>query len=363
MIRPEFWSGKQVFLTGHTGFKGAWASLLLRRLGADVHGYALAPGGERDLFLAAGVERDLHHTIGDICDPVALERALAASQAEIVIHMAAQPLVRRSYEAPAETYATNVMGTINMLDAVRRHKHVRAVVVVTSDKCYENIGQARGYRESDPLGGHDPYSSSKACAEIATASYRRSFFHSDGGAAIASARAGNVIGGGDWANDRLVPDAMRAFMAGAVLRVRNPRSVRPWQHVLDPLLGYLLLAERLMGDVQGWDESWNFGPLAASEVPVETVVNGLTRAWGGGASWEEEHTEQPHEAAYLKLDCSKARGRLGWRPLIGFDHAIQLTVDWYRALDRGQDMRAVTAGQIADMLDAACPGSDGCGTG
>jgi CDP-glucose 4,6-dehydratase len=351
VIDPRFWRGKKVFLTGHTGFKGAWMSLVLHHLGAEIHGYALAPDDERDLFLTARLEQDVRHTVGDVRDFSALRSAVAKARPDVVVHMAAQALVRLSYAEPVQTYATNVMGTVHLLEAARQAPSVRAIVVVTSDKCYENVGWVWGYRETDRLGGYDPYSNSKGCCELVTAAYRNSFFSAQGCARVASARAGNVIGGGDWARDRLVPDAMRAFTAGEALRIRNPHSVRPWQHVLDPVLGYLLLAERLITQAVPLDEAWNFGPSSASEVPVGTIVNGLVRRWGEGARWEKDCSEQPHEAAYLKLDCSKAQAGLGWRALLDLDKTLQLTVDWYRAFAQGSDMRAVTLGQIASALE------------
>ena len=314
MIDPAFWSGRKVFLTGHTGFKGAWMSLLLRRLGADVHGYALPPENARDVFLAAEIEHDVHHTVGDVRDLDAVEQALAASAAEIVIHLAAQSLVRRSYREPVETYATNVMGTVNLLEAVRRQEFVRAVLVVTSDKCYENIGHPRAYRENDPFGGHDPYGSSKGCAEIAIASYRRSFFVAEGVTAIASARAGNVIGGGDWAADRLVPDAMRAFMAGEVLRVRNPRAIRPWQHVLDPVFAYLGIAERLVKYGHRFAEGWNIGPSMESEVSVSTIADLVVRLWGRGVAGSRTRPSSPTKRFTSSLIAGKhANGSAGAR--------------------------------------------------
>jgi CDP-glucose 4,6-dehydratase len=343
-----FWRGRRVFLTGHTGFKGAWMSLLLGHMGADVHGYALAPE-EPSVFETCGVAAGMHHQIGDVRDASALQRALAAAKPDIVIHMAAQSLVRRSYADPVETFAVNVMGTVNVLEAIRHVAEARAAVIVTSDKCYENYSTEQGYREIDALGGHDPYSSSKGCAEIVTAAYRRSFF-SAGPCAIASARAGNVIGGGDWATDRLVPDAMRAFAAGQPLRIRNPDAVRPWQHVLDPILAYLLLAQRLVERGNTFAEGWNFGPDAASELPVAAVVERLTALWGDSARWERDAAVHPHEAALLTLDCTKAKRRLGWRPLIAIDDALSLAVSWYRARQEGRDMRSVTLRQIEELL-------------
>jgi CDP-glucose 4,6-dehydratase len=351
VIDPGFWRGRRVLLAGHTGFKGAWTSLLLSSMGAEVHGLALEPE-PRGLFCAAGLAGLVRHRIGDIRDPATVERAMAEAAPEIVLHMAAQALVRPSYADPVGTYATNVMGTVHLLEAARRQAGLRAVVVVTSDKCYENTGSLAGYRESDAMGGHDPYSSSKGCAELVTSAFRRSFFTGAAAARVATARAGNVIGGGDWAVDRIVPDAIRAFAQGTALRVRNPGAVRPWQHVLDPVIAYLLLAERLSGEGgEGYGEGWNFGPAAASEVPVRRIVEGLAGRWGNGAQWEHDGGEHPHEAAYLRLDCTKATSRLGWHPAIDLDRALELTVEWYRALEAGADMREVTLGQIGAVLD------------
>jgi CDP-glucose 4,6-dehydratase len=351
VVNPAFWSGRKVFVTGHTGFNGAWLLLLLRRLGADVHGFALPPEDDRGLFVAAGVERDARHTIGDVRDPGALQRALASSSPEIVIHLAAQSLVRRSYASPAETFTTNVTGTVNLLEAARRVPGVRAIVVVTSDKCYENIGQPHDYRETDPLGGHDPYSSSKGCAEIVIASYRRSFLHASYAAAVATVRAGNMIGGGDWAEDRLVPDAMRAFAAGAPLHIRNPDAVRPWQHVFEPSLAYLRLAELLVERGHAFAEAWNIGPSPESVMPVSSLADALARFWGAGARWTATAGDHPHEARYLTLDCTKARTRLGWRPLIELQQALALTVAWYRAAHDGADVRALSLGQVDRLIE------------
>ncbi len=350
MISREFWRGRRVFLTGHTGFKGSWTSLLLASLGAEVYGYALAPESDRGLFVSGSVARSMRHLIGDVRDLETMSAAVSEARPEVVIHMAAQALVRQSYKDPVGTYATNVMGTVNLLEAVRRTPEVRAVVVVTSDKCYDNVGWTWPYREIDPLGGHDPYSNSKGCAELVTDSYRRSFFHSEDAALVASGRAGNVIGGGDWAIDRLVPDAVRAFVAGESVRVRNPHAVRPWQHVLDPILAYLELCERLVTDGPAFAEGWNFGPAEASMVPVSRVLDGMIRLWGGSARWDRDQGEHPHEASYLKLDCSKAHTRLGWRPLIDLDQALRLTVDWYRAFEAGADMRTITHDQIGEVV-------------
>src|SRR5665213_51303 len=327
VIEPKFWHGRRVFLTGHTGFKGAWASLLLRKLGADVYGFALPPEDSATLFEVAGVAGDIHHTLGDVRDLPVLRNAIEAARPSVTIHMAAQSLVRLSYAEPVSTYATNVMGTVNLLEAVRQVRGIEAVVVVTSDKCYENTGSAKGYRESAPMGGRDPYSSSKGCAELVTDSYRRSFFAHAGAPAVASGRAGNGVGGGDWARDRLVPDAMRAFIEHQPLVIRNPAAVRPWQHVLDPVIAYLRLAERLVRDGSAYAEGWNFGAETASEVPVSTIADRLVSLWGNNAHWLKVGGEHPHEAAELKLDCTKSAARLGWSPLLDLEQALQLTVD------------------------------------
>ncbi len=347
----SFWKGKRVLVTGHTGFKGSWLSLWLQRLGAEVTGYSLEPPTEPSLFEVARVADGMHSVIGDIRDFPTLREVVRDRRPEIVFHMAAQALVRPSYRDPIETYASNVMGTVNLLEAVRQAEGVvRAVVNVTSDKCYQNNEWVWGYREIDRLGGHDPYSNSKACAELVTAAFRDSFFdpadYSRHGVALASVRAGNVIGGGDWAEDRLIPDIMRAILAGEPVRIRNPHAIRPWQHVLEPLAGYLRLAERLCHEGPAFAEAWNFGPDDSSARPVSWIVEHLTRLWDGEARWEVDGGDHPHEAHYLKLDCSKARDRLGIVPRLDLATALEWIVEWNQAWLDGKDMRGVTEQQI-----------------
>lgn len=344
---PEYWRGRRVFLTGHTGFKGAWLVMVLSAWGAHVHGYALPPA-DPSLFVSAGASNLLaSETLADVLDQGALTSALKASDAEVVIHMAAQPLVRLSYDEPVSTFATNVMGTVHLLEAVRSQPSVRAVVVVTSDKCYENREWVWGYRETEAMGGHDPYSSSKGCAELVTSAYRRSFFNDGRGARVASARAGNVVGGGDWAADRLLPDMIRSVRAGEQTLVRYPDAIRPWQHVLEPLSGYLTLARRLSGD-DGvrFADGWNFGPAAEAERTVGELMDRLCQCWGDGAGWRRDSREHHHEAGYLKLDSSKSRREIGWKPVWDFDRTIAETVGWYRAELEGKDMAAFTRDQI-----------------
>jgi len=345
----DFWRGKRVFLTGHTGFKGSWLSLWLQDLGAKVHGYALAPNTEPNLFTLARVADGMQSTIGDVRDLTSLTVALHKAQPEIVLHLAAQPLVRASYADPVATYSTNVMGTVHLLEAVRHVGGVKAIVNVTTDKCYENREWDWGYRESDVLGGYDPYSNSKGASELVTAAYRNSFFNSgqytSHGVAVATARAGNVIGGGDWAADRLVPDLIGALQANIPARIRNPYAIRPWQHVLEPLGGYLQLAERLCNDGPAFGEAWNFGPQEDDTKPVAWIAAELCKLWGESASWVADAGDHLHEAHYLKLDISKARARLPWTPRLRLSDALQLTVDWTRQ-QPGQDARALTLAQI-----------------
>jgi CDP-glucose 4,6-dehydratase len=346
-MNAAFWHGRRVFLTGHTGFKGGWLSLWLAELGAEVHGYALTPPTEPNFFTAVGLERSMASSvIADIRDASSLERAMQATRPEVVLHLAAQPLVRQSYAAPVETFAVNVMGTVNLLEAVRRTPGVKAVVNVTTDKCYENREWVWPYRENEALGGHDPYSSSKACSELVTAAWRRSFLDA-AGVRLASARAGNVIGGGDWAADRLVPDFLRALDAGRPLVVRSPLATRPWQHVLGPLSGYLALAEKLYSEGAAFAEAWNFGPDEADARPVQWIVETLC-ARVPGAAWQRDVAPQPHEAHTLRLDSAKAHARLGWRPRWNLPRALEATLDWHQAWKAGADMANLSLRQIRE---------------
>jgi CDP-glucose 4,6-dehydratase len=348
----DFWRGRRVFLSGHTGFKGGWLSLWLQSLGADLTGYSLRAPTLPNLFEEARVAEGMTSVMGDIRDLESLVESMRAARPEIVIHMAAQPLVRYSYQNPVETYATNVMGTVHMLEAVRATPTVRAVVNITTDKCYENKEWVWGYRENDPMGGYDPYSSSKGCAELVSAAYRTSFFNPESygkhGVALATVRAGNVIGGGDWAQDRLIPDTLAAFEHDKSVRIRNPNAIRPWQHVLEPLQGYLLLAERLFQEGPAYAEGWNFGPADHDCRPVGWIVELLAKEWGEGARWDIDVLTQPHEANFLKLDSSKAMTRLGWAPRWDLQRALQSIVTWHQARLAGADLQALSLGQIRE---------------
>ena len=346
-MAPAFWEGKKVLLTGHTGFKGSWLSLWLQSLGANVIGYALPPPTNPSLFETAQVANDMTSIIADIRDLDKLQAVFAEHQPEIVIHMAAQPLVRYSYINPVETYSTNVMGTVNLLEAARHTPSVRAIVNVTTDKCYENREWAWGYRENEPMGGFDPYSNSKGCAELVTSAYRQSYFSGTNSTnKVSSARAGNVIGGGDWSEDRLIPDAIKAFEANKPLMIRNPLATRPWQHVLEPLSGYLILAQVLYEQGSSFASGWNFGPRDEDNRAVQEVVDLLISEWGNSARWEKEGSEQPHEANLLKLDCSKARVQLGWTPKWDLESATQKIVQWQKAFQAKENMQEVSLAQI-----------------
>ena len=345
-MTPDFWHGKCVLLTGHTGFKGSWLSLWLQTLGAQVHGLALGPPTTPNLFTVAQAAKGMaSHTLGDIRDFATVLQVMREAQPDIVIHMAAQPLVRLSYVEPVETYATNVMGTVHVLEASRQTTTVRAIVVVTTDKCYDNKEWNWGYREEEPMGGHDPYSNSKGCAELVTSAYRRSFLQGQG-KAVATARAGNVIGGGDWAVDRLVPDILRAFEQNQPVVIRNPHATRPWQHVLEPLSGYLSLAELLYTQGQTFAEGWNFGPRDEDARPVQWIVEQMAKSWGQGASWQQDSGVHPHEANYLKLDISKAKARLGWQPRCPLATALEHICCWHRAWLAHEDMHQMCMTQI-----------------
>jgi CDP-glucose 4,6-dehydratase len=351
MIDRSFWHNRKVFLTGHTGFKGSWLSLWLSSLRARVTGYALDPPTHPNLFEQANVAAEVSSIRGDIRDFPRLKAALDECRPEVVIHMAAQSVVRRGYEDPIETYSSNVMGTVNLFEALRQLQRPCAVVNITSDKCYENREWVWGYRETEPLGGRDPYSNSKGCAELVTTAFRESFFPPDAigshGVAVASARAGNAIGGGDWTCNQLIPDLMRAFLAGKSCLIRNPSAIRPWQFVLEPLRGYLMLAERLSGaDTTRFAGAWNFGPAEADAQPVSWIADEMANSWGESASWTRDSGNYQHEAHFLKLDASKARDGLGWRPLLPLEQALQWIVEWYRGLRDGEDLSALTRDQI-----------------
>lgn len=337
LVDPAFWKGKRVFLTGHTGFKGSWLAIWLNQLGAQVTGYALPAPTEPSLFEVAGVKNLLTSVIGDIRSHEKLEAALSTADPQVIFHLAAQPLVSEGYSDPIRTYGTNVIGTVNLLEAARKLNNLDAILVVTTDKCYENWESPTPYRESDRLGGYDPYSSSKACAELATASYRQSFFGDPERAGIATARAGNVIGGGDWARNRLIPDILRALSQGQVAQLRNPQAIRPWQHVLEPLAGYLMLAKKLCLDKSA-ASSWNFGPELADCISAEKIADQLCKLWSETATWQCEACNFPHEAGLLRLDASRAQEMLEWRPRWRLDEALRHTVEWQRAWLKGSRM-------------------------
>lgn len=356
-MNPSFWKGKRVLLTGNTGFKGSWLSIWLNELGAQVTGFALPPPTNPSLFELADLAETVNWIEGDVRDRMALEQAVETAEPEVVIHMAAQPLVRESYLDPVGTYATNVMGTVHLLEAVRKTPSVRSVVNVTTDKCYENQEWPWGYRENEPMGGHDPYSNSKGCSELVTSAYRKSFFSRElygkkHHTALASARAGNVIGGGDFAKDRLIPDILRALQSGEKVNIRSPHSIRPWQHVLEPLSGYLTLAERLYTDGLDWAEAWNFGPNDSDAKPVEWIVQRLCEMVPGAKGYVIDANLQPHEATYLKLDISKARQRLAWQPKWDLETALRKIVEWEQKSQGGEQVLQFAKNQIDAYLVA-----------
>lgn len=353
MITSSFWQHQKVLLTGHTGFKGGWMAMWMSALGARVTGFSLSPATNPSLFEQASIGRVLENDLrGDIRDLTSFSEALKLSQASIVIHMAAQPLVLQSYQDPITTYQTNVLGTMNVLEAARSNASVKTVLIITSDKCYENMESEEGYDEEKPLGGHDPYSSSKACAEIVASAYRRSFL-AENGIAVATTRSGNVIGGGDWSRDRLVPDAVNAFINREPFVVRKPKAVRPWQHVLEPLSGYLLLCQELCYQPNRFAEAWNFGPRASDEKPVGSLADFMVECWGDGANWVcREDSNQPHEASSLRLDCRKAKTKLDWQPQWSLRKAIEKTLSWYKEWHCGGNMNEFSMQQIKDYQKA-----------
>lgn len=347
-VNQDFWNGKRVFLTGHTGFKGSWLTLWLHEMGAIVKGYSLEPPTNPSLFQIARLHELSDSEIGDIRDLEKLRKSMTVFDPDILIHMAAQPLVRLSYASPIETYETNVMGTAKVLESARVCKNLKAIVSVTTDKCYENKEWVWAYREEEAMGGYDPYSSSKGCAELVTAAYRRSYFNGSDCAALATARAGNVIGGGDWALDRLIPDILNAFQQNQAVIIRNPMATRPWQHVLEPLSGYLMLAEDLYNQGYKFADAWNFGPDERDCKPVSWILDKLIESWGNGATWQLDQKANPHEATFLKLDCSKAKHFLNWQSKWQVEETVSRIVKWHLAYLQNQDMRELTLNEIRD---------------
>lgn len=350
-VNSSFWKDKRVFLTGHTGFKGSWLSIWLQSMGAIVKGYALEPPTNPSLFIEAKVANGMESEIGDVRNLDTLSRSMIEFNPELLIHMAAQPLVRLSYEEPVETYATNVMGTVNVLEAARSCSDLKAIVSVTTDKCYENNEWPWGYRENEPMGGHDPYSNSKGCAELVSSAYRRSFFYTDNTASIATARAGNVIGGGDWAEDRLIPDILKAFENEESVVIRNPLSTRPWQHVLEPLSGYLVLAQALYEKGDEFAEAWNFGPKDKDCKPVNWILDKMIADWGNGATWELDKNNNPHEAGFLKLDCSKALQKLRWEPKWDLEFTLKDIIHWNKKFINKEDLKLTCLQTINKYVD------------
>jgi len=346
MIDQNFWLGKRVYLTGHTGFKGSWLSLWLTSLGATVKGYALNSPTTPSLFNEAKVDLLIDSQIGDIRDQNALHNSMTIFNPDILIHMAAQPLVRYSYDAPIETYEVNVIGTAKVLEVARSCINLKAIVNITTDKCYENDGRSQGYKESDPMGGYDPYSSSKGCAELVASAYRRSFLQGQG-IGVASVRAGNVIGGGDWADDRLIPDILRSFEKNEPVVIRNPKATRPWQHVLEPLSGYLILAQKLYEDQKEYAEGWNFGPNEQDVKPVDWILDRMISKWPN-SSWELDQNSNPHEAGFLKLDITKAKSKLDWHPVWELSHTLEKIIGWHRAWLNKEDIQTICLAEIKE---------------
>ena len=353
-MNPTFWKGKKVLVTGHTGFKGSWLALWLKYVGADVVGISMDPLTSPNLYKQLNIAEGMTSLRQDIRDGEAIKEIFQKYQPEIVFHLAAQPLVRYSYKEPLETYETNVMGSLHILEGVRSIESVKAVVIITTDKCYENKEWAWGYRENEPMGGHDPYSSSKGAAELLIASYRKSYFSTSKEgqhkAAIASVRAGNVIGGGDRAEDRLIPDIVRAFQKNKPVQIRSPNSIRPWQHVLEPLSGYLLLAEKLIENGKFFSQAWNFGPLEGDSKSVQSIVEKMVLLWGEGASWVIDDNYHPHEANYLKLDCTKAHNYLHWWPKWDLDYALKKIVEWHQIEHAGKNLKDTCINQINEYM-------------
>ena len=350
-VSSSFWKNKRVFITGHTGFKGSWMSLWLQGMDAIVKGYSLEPNTTPNLFTKASVVEKMESEIGDIRDFNQISKSMSDFNPDVLIHMAAQPLVRLSYQEPLDTYTTNVIGTVNVLEAARKCKNLKAIVSVTTDKCYENREWDWGYREDEAMGGHDPYSSSKGCAELVTSAYRRSFFNGKDTASLASARAGNVIGGGDWSDDRLIPDILKAFEKSEPVIIRNPLSTRPWQHVLEPIAGYLVLAENLYLYGDDFAEGWNFGPKDEGCKPVDWILDKMVHNWGIGASWELDKNNNPHEAGFLKLDCSKAGNRLKWQPKWNLQETLEMIVNWHQNYLIGNDVKKECLKEINKYID------------
>ena len=350
-IEKNFWKGKKVFLTGHTGFKGSWLSLWLQSMGVIVKGYSLDVNTKPALFTQANVAAEMESEIGDIRNLEQLTESIISFSPDILIHMAAQPLVRLSYQEPVDTYTTNVIGTVNVLEAARKCSNIKAIVSVTTDKCYENKEWEWGYRENEPMGGYDPYSSSKGCAELVTSAYRRSFFNGKDTASLASARAGNVIGGGDWSEDRLIPDILRAFEKLEPVVIRNPLSTRPWQHVLEPLSGYLVLAENLYNHGDEFAEGWNFGPKDEGCKPVDWILDMMVETWGGGASWRLDKNNNQHEAGFLKLDCSKAANRLKWEPKWELQETLESIINWHQNYLNGHNVKKECLKEIKKYIN------------